>query len=221
MPSGYSKKPPPRPRYTLRNSPAGQSARVLSRASLNAYIRQQVVGRATNTDAPIAFDLARFPVGAWFEEAFAMAYGHMVYQLTWVALRNIAPTELHGGRLDPTKHRYLEVYKGWLASGHQPPPVTIVESDSGELRLVDGHRRFVAALELRLPAILALVSFAVPGASFTPEGAPIMTGLTLEIALQDARMAGSKALTSAQWAELEAKIPELRKRAAALQRQPQ
>lgn len=209
-----------RPRYSLENSPAASGARVLQALDLAEYIRGQAKTRMSNMDAPLAFDFKRFPIGAWLVDDFALSYGHSVEQLAWVALTDIVPTELHGGRLDPTKRRYLDVYIQWFQEGFQPPPVHIVEAENGDLRLTDGHRRYLAAQVAGVPALLALVSYHVPGSALEPTGKIIPTDLTLEIALQDMQLAGRQALTSAQWDDLYTKYPSLRKRAILLAEGP-
>jgi hypothetical protein len=189
---------------------------VLQASDLAEYIRGQAKNRASNTDAPLDFDLKRFPVGAWFVDDFALGYGHAIEQLAWVSLADIVPTELHGGRLDPTKRRYLDTYTDWLREGFQPPPASIVEAENGDLRLTDGHRRYLAAQAANMPTLLALVSYCVPGSAHDPAGKVISTDLTLEIAMQDAQLAGRRAFTNAQWAELFVKYPSLRSRAIIL-----
>lgn len=50
-----------------------------------------------------------------------------------------------GNLVDPAKRRYVDAYEARLRAGGKPPVVDLVEMEDGRLRMVDGHRRLLAA----------------------------------------------------------------------------
>ena len=145
--------------------------------------------RKSNLDAPVDFDLNEYPEGTWFKDRWNSLYGHHLWELVWVDTNDVSPTELVEGRISAHRAQYIEPYTEWIAQGHQPPPVRLIETEDGALRLTDGHRRYVVSRSLGAP-LLALVSYAVPTGSMDTNGRPIKDGLTLEIARQDADLIG-------------------------------
>jgi hypothetical protein len=143
-------------------------------------------GRLTE---PVDFDINEFPEGTWFKDKFSGNYGRNIYELVWVNPEDIVPTELIDDDISPERRKYIQPYIDWIQEGHQPPPVRLIEAENGDLRLTDGHRRYIASRTLGVP-LLAIVSYAVPTGSVDTQGRPIKTGLTAEIARQDADLIG-------------------------------
>ena len=81
------------------------------------------------------------------------------------------------GRGDDAKQ-----YAEWLKEGKEPPPINVVETEDGGLRVTDGHRR-AAAAKMAGQKVKAWISPSVPVPGIkTPDGKPIYTGLTDELA---------------------------------------
>ena len=62
------------------------------------------------------------------------------------------------GRLQPEKRKYLAPYTERAKAGEVPPPISVIEMEDGRLRVVDGHRRVMAARAAGKKSIRALVS---------------------------------------------------------------
>jgi hypothetical protein len=81
-------------------------------------------------------------------------------------------------RCNPEGRRWdVERYAPWIEEG-SPHPITVVETDSGSLRVSDGHRR-TAAAKMARQSVRAWVSWAVPLEKRDSEGTPIKTRLTV------------------------------------------
>jgi hypothetical protein len=114
---------------------------------------------------PEAMDSA--PVGAWVEAGFPDIRGTPLYQVREVPLSKLRLPELdENGQLAPEKRGYLPEYTARARAGEQPPHIHVVEMDDGGLRVVDGHRRVLAAKEAGRNTITA----AVGPLADTPEG---------------------------------------------------
>jgi hypothetical protein len=125
------------------------------------------------------------PLGAWkIERQFRSLHGHFIDQLLELDPHTltIAEHDYTDPRCNPEGRRWdAERYACWMEEGSVPPPITVVETDSGTLRVSDGHRRTAAAKIVR-QSIRAWVSWAVPLDKRDCEGTPIKTGLTIELA---------------------------------------
>lgn len=128
------------------------------------------------------FDLATsLPVGTWVEAGIPDLYGRPVLQLRELAIDAIETRELDAeGRLAPEKRRFVAPYVEQLLAGNEPPPVRVLETFAGSLRLMDGHRRWMAAVRAGRKVIKAWVSpvIALPTAAGDVE----LKGLTAELA---------------------------------------
>ena len=62
-----------------------------------------------------------------------------------------------------------------------PPPITVIEQESGALSVTDGHRR-AAAAKMVGRTIRAWISWTVATDRLDSQGKPIKTGLTFELA---------------------------------------
>lgn len=128
------------------------------------------------------FDVALdVPPGTWVEAGFPDLHGRPVLQLREIALVALETPEIdREGRLAPEKRTYLDAYTERLAAGEEPPPVRVLETFAGTLKLTDGHRRWMAARRLGRATIKAWVSpvIAVP----TSSGEVELLGMTAELA---------------------------------------
>jgi hypothetical protein len=81
------------------------------------------------------------------------------------------------GRLKDA-HRYAD----WIKAGHEPPPISVVQNDRGELRVTEGHRRLYAS-HLAGKPVKAWTSWAAdhPDGRTDWEGKPIKVGLSHRI----------------------------------------
>lgn len=105
-------------------------------------------------------------VGSWVKADYKLADSQPVYQV-----RDLNPSDLYlpeldeKGRLQPEKRKYLDSYTERAKAGEVPPSITVIEMEDGRLRVVDGHRRALAAMAAG-KNIRALVSPLVD----TPDG---------------------------------------------------
>lgn len=132
---------------------------------------------------------SRYKPGTWFvDDDFDGIYGRNIEELVLIEPRKLTPTEFdwndpeqelrYGGRL-----RDSERYMDWLRAGMMPFPVSVVEAENGELRVVDGHRRLYAhdLLGRKVPARISWSAPHPEGLSDS-RGRPMRVGLTYEIA---------------------------------------
>lgn len=177
------------------------------------HAEERKVARRSNLDSPVDFDTRKFPPGSWYIDNFGGIYGHSIEKLVWIKPSFVKPIELDSaGNVDRTKQKYVDVYAEWLRGGLQPPPIHVLETDSGEFIVTNGHRRYVVARSLKKP-LLALVSYSAKTGKKDTRGLPITTSLTYEIALQDAALKGK--LNAAGMRELEVyerQLSDLRRR---------
>jgi len=119
------------------------------------------------------------PVGAWVKLPYPDMRGQPVAQVREIPVADLFLPELNEkGQLQPEKRGYVAGYVEKLKAGQQPPVIDVVEMEDGRLRVVDGHRRVVAAKEAGAATVRALVSplIDVPGEGKVP--------LTVELAQQ-------------------------------------
>lgn len=121
-----------------------------------------------------------FKVGQWRISEARGSYGRDVDELV-----ELDPAQLSISEDDFTKVNYegrgddAERYAEWMRSGKRPPPIEVVQTDGGELKVTDGHRRLAAAKKAGQP-VLAWVSWRMPTGKIGSDGKPIYTGLTYE-----------------------------------------
>lgn len=107
------------------------------------------------------------PVGAWVKADFKLADSQPVYQVRDLPLDGLYLPELDsGGRLQPEKRKYLDGYTERAKAGERAPSITVIEMENGKMRVVDGHRRSLAARAAGKSTIRALVSPLIQ----TPDG---------------------------------------------------
>lgn len=127
----------------------------------------------------------RIPLGAWRIDDMNGLHGHEIAQLREVNLDELILPELDDkGHVTPNKRDDVPLYAKWTQVGMEPPPIEVVQTDRGKLRVTDGHRRVVAAKlagRNTLRAWVSPVTPVSPGLNDS-EGRPLMTGLTWELA---------------------------------------
>lgn len=138
------------------------------------------------------------PPGTWrIDDRHVGPYGRGIDELVEFHPRELTPTEFdwrdprdqlrHAGKWDDALR-----YADWLGRGLEPPPVEVVATN-GELRVVEGHRRLVAADMAGRP-VKAWVSWSVSqpeGLRDAVTGAAIPVGLTYELAHGRRRVANA------------------------------
>lgn len=155
----------------------------LRKAWLANYFDAAGVQIASSRTTPARYPAV--PLGAWkIDRSFRGIHGRFIDQL--VALD---PGGLLLPEGDYTKPGYnpegrawdAEHYAGWMREGHEPPPITVLEMESGALSVSDGHRR-TAAAKMVGRTIRAWISWTVDTDRLDSQGKPIKTGLTYELA---------------------------------------
>ena len=93
--------------------------------------------------------MPEYPLGTWQVDEVRLTRGHELSVLVEFEPRDLEPGEFDwadpSGTYDRGKQRDLEQYAEWLRAGLRPPPIVVVETDYSTLRVVDGHRRLLAA----------------------------------------------------------------------------
>lgn len=145
--------------------------------------REALIGEAPWCPAPpVPFGSpTSLPLGSWVEHAVPDLHGRPVLQLREVPLEALQTPELDAdGRLAPEKRRFVDGYVARLRAGEEPPPVWVIETFAGQLRLVDGHRRWMAARVAGRSVITAWVSPII--ATANASGEIELRGMTAELA---------------------------------------
>jgi hypothetical protein len=81
------------------------------------------------------------PDGSWAIHTSAWPTGHDVFKLVTLPVAQLVPTE---DVRDNGRYGDAERYAQWLLDGLVPPPIHLVETAAGELRVINGHRRLRA-----------------------------------------------------------------------------
>lgn len=99
------------------------------------------------------------PVGSWVKADYKLADSQPVYQVQELDVDSLYLPELDSsGRLQPEKRKYLEGYTQRAKAGERAPSINVIEMENGKMRVVDGHRRVMAARAAGKKTIRALVS---------------------------------------------------------------
>lgn len=114
----------------------------------------------------------RLPLGTWrYDNKVRTGYGYSVEILKSFTPKRLIPSEgkiiKHKYVPEYEKESYIKQYKNWIRDGHFPPPIEVLQTKSGKLRIVDGHRRWAAALATNT-RIRAWVSYNMIGDFGTP-----------------------------------------------------
>lgn len=115
---------------------------------------QKASSRTTRADVP------QPPVGIWAIDE----YGEIAQ------LRELNPEALEYSENDVEQNAEgkgddMRRYREWMAAGHRPPPITIVETPEGAMKVSDGHRRARAAQSLGIPVRAWVFPAAEPGST--------------------------------------------------------
>ena len=124
-------------------------------------------------------------IGAWLiDDGFKGLHGREIEQL-----RLLDPAELEPSEDPKARRDDVERYYGWLQDGLTPPPIWVVESERGTLRITDGHRRWAASLRagVQVPAWVSPIAELEDRDCL---GQPIKTGLTHELSIRQALARG-------------------------------
>jgi predicted kinase len=140
--------------------------------------------RASSRTVPVPTSVDLPPVGTWRISPIKGLYGREIDKLVRVPVDTLEIPEVSlDGKLDPTKRGDDERYADWLQQGMRAPPIDVVQTERGGLRVMDGHRRVLGAKRAGQTEIEAWVSPTVPAphGRVASDGRPIMTGLTFEM----------------------------------------
>lgn len=122
------------------------------------------------------------PTGSWRIDDLKGNYGREIEQLREVPIADLVLPELEDGKLAPHKRGDDDRYAGWLQEGKEPPPIEVIRTEDGKLKVADGHRRTLAAQKAGQTTIKAWVSELAPTGKTDSNGKPMTTGLTYELA---------------------------------------
>lgn len=117
------------------------------------------------------------PPGTWIALPYPDIRGRPIAQIQELDANTLTLPELdEQGRLQPEKRAYLSTYLSLLQQGRSAPTIDVVETNNGQMRVTDGHRRAMAARVHTTSTIRSLVHplIEVPGFGKVP--------LTLELA---------------------------------------
>jgi hypothetical protein len=151
------------------------------------YFDEEGNKKASSREVPQAPDDT--PLGTWRkDDSWKGSYGTDIEQLRELDPNDIIPSEDTG----PERKGDVERYTEWAKEGRPVPPIKVVETDNGKMKVYDGHRRWLAAKKAGTK-IRAWVSpsATIPG-KIDSEGRPMKTGLTHELAIHHAIEAGHR-----------------------------
>ena len=116
-------------------------------------------GEVALLDFPPLSSADSLPPGTWVQLPYPDMRGRPVAQIREVGVNDLYLPELDAsGKLQPEKRSYLDPYTQRALDGEKPPAITVVEMEDGRLRVVDGHRRVMAARAAGASDIRAVVS---------------------------------------------------------------
>lgn len=165
----------------------------LDKAYRSNYFNEQGGKIASSKETPAALNLPA--VGSWrIDDTLRGSRGRGIEQL-----RELSPEEIKGllHSEDLVEHNHegrswdADRYAEWMKEGKQAPPVELVETDDGKLKISDGHRRVAAALRAG-KSLKAWVSPSFDIGQMDSNGKPIKAGLTYEVAQAHAKQLASK-----------------------------
>lgn len=123
-------------------------------------------------------------VGTWRIDDFRGLHGREISVIVELDPHQLIDSELDSaGRLSPEKRVDAQRYEQWIREGNRPPPIEVLETDKGQLKVTNGHRRLVAARNAGATSLLCWVSPSVnvPIGELDCNGHPIKSGLTYEM----------------------------------------
>ena len=169
-------------------------SQMISEKAWRAAMWKPYAGGASSRHTPAAVKIP--PVGTWrIDDTFKGMHGRMISQLVSFKPSALTPQEVMVERNEEGRGDDARRYMEWWAKGNEPPPISVIQSEGGDLRITDGHRRYFAAKLLRKP-VKAWVSWTVPSPSMKEPGwRPEIfmgTGLTYEIAEAEGWIVGGR-----------------------------
>jgi hypothetical protein len=126
------------------------------------------------------------PVGTWKIDSLNGYRGHSIDQLRMVPVQDLKISEedysLPNAPNPAGKKDDAERYAEWMKTNgiKDLPPLHVLETDEGSLKISDGHRRFSAAKMAGVTHLPAWVSPRMYTGLRQPDGKPIYTALTHE-----------------------------------------
>lgn len=148
--------------YQGRNARAAVQTGQVGLSGVGEHAQHKAVARIHDWS-----DREAAPVGSWVKADFKLADSQPVYQVRELPLDGLYLPELDSsGRLQPEKRKYLDSYTARAKAGEQPPSISVIEMENGKMRVVDGHRRVMAARAAGKSSIRAIVSPLID----TPDG---------------------------------------------------
>ena len=155
----------------------------LRRAWLSTYFDASGVQTVRSRTTPARYPAV--PLGAWkIDRSFCGIHGRYIDQRIALDPHGLLLPEgdYDDPRYNPEGRRCdAERYAEWMREGREPPPITVIEMESGALSVSDGHRR-AAAAKMVGRTIRAWISWTVDTDRLDCQGKPIKTGLTYELA---------------------------------------
>jgi hypothetical protein len=150
-------------------------------ARWNDYLRAPYLkGESSRTER---FTRSAPSVGTWRIDHIRGLYGREISVIIELDPHQLIDSELDSaGLLSHEKRPDAKRYEQWIREGNRPPPIEVLETDKGQLKVTDGHRRLVASRNAGVP-ILGWVSpgVNVPTGGLDCNGQPIKSGLTFEM----------------------------------------
>lgn len=123
-------------------------------------------------------------VGTWRIDDLRGLHGREISVILELDPHQLVDSELDSaGLLSPEKRADAQRYEQWIREGSRPPPIEVLETDKGLLKVTNGHRRLVATRNAGATSLLCWVSPAVnvPTGDLDCNKMPIKTGLTFEM----------------------------------------
>lgn len=172
------------------------------------YFDEQGTKIASSREKPQEVDDT--PIGTWRKsDYFKGSHGTEVEQLRELDPNDLIPSEDTG----PERQADVERYAQWAKEGRQAPPIHVVETDNGKMKVTNGHRRWLAAKKAGTK-VRAWVSPTanIPG-MVDSQGRPMKTGITHELSIHHAIEAGHRVPDEvlADYPDLKAKHDQQRK----------
>jgi hypothetical protein len=85
-------------------------------------------------------------IGTWKWDSGTYKKGHGNYDFSIEQLRKMDPNKLiPGEEIDwHRKNVHAPRYAQWLKQGKKAPPISALETPDGQIKIIDGHRRWLA-----------------------------------------------------------------------------
>jgi hypothetical protein len=164
--------------------PPSAESQYLDHARWRTYVRQPYLqGESSRFKLFTRFAPA---VGTWRIDVVHGLYGREISALVELDPHTLVDSELDAaGLLSPERRPDAKRYEYWIREGNRPPPIEVLETDNGLLKVTDGHRRLVASRAAGTNLLCWVSpSVGVPSGAVDCNGQPIKAGLTFEMWLE-------------------------------------